>query len=603
MQQIHGFSPSSSSHHQTHDFRLRSSNPIVGYSSSSYYDSRRNNYTPQTLSLKPNNLKRLTFRIVQLTRRKQLHQIFEEVELAKIKHGNELNTIVMNAVMEGCVHCKDIDSALRIFRDMSRSCGVDSISLGILLKANCEARRIDEAFGLLESVEKGDIVGSPKLSPTLIYGLLNALIEAGDLRRANGLLARCHAVLTTGGPSIILYNLLMKGYINTGFPQNALTVHAEILRQGLKPDRLTYNTLIFACVKSGNMDAAMKLFAEMKNEAEKNINCELLPDAVTYTTLLKGFGLAKDMVSVHHLVLEMKSLHDLFIDRIAYTAMIDSLLNCGSTNGALCIFGEILKQAGMNPLLRPKPHLYLSMMRDFAAKGDYSMVKSLHSRILPDTSGVISHAVQVEADELLMEAALNNGQVDVAREILIKVNRKWEGVSWTNRGSMVAVRIEALSGFEGSTFSPYLLPQASLGDPIENMMTPFENVHPLQAKSNLKSVVMRFYRDEVVPIIDDWDGCIGLVHREDCNELNAPLSTIMRAPPPCVTTSTSIGRVVDLLLEKKYKMVVIVKPNTFYETSYSSNIKAVGIFTSEQLFNSVIPASQWQESCMCTAPN
>lgn len=38
----------------------------------------------------------------------------------------------------------------------------------------------------------------------------------------------------------------------------------EILRQGIMPDRLTYNTLILACVESGKLDAAMQFFGEMK---------------------------------------------------------------------------------------------------------------------------------------------------------------------------------------------------------------------------------------------------------------------------------------------------------------------------------------------------
>lgn len=41
-------------------------------------------------------------------------------------------------------------------------------------------------------------------------------------------------------------------------------MHDEILRQGLNPERLTYNTLISACVKMENMDAAMQFFEEMK---------------------------------------------------------------------------------------------------------------------------------------------------------------------------------------------------------------------------------------------------------------------------------------------------------------------------------------------------
>lgn len=37
-----------------------------------------------------------------------------------------------------------------------------------------------------------------------------------------------------------------------------------MLQQGLKLDRLSYNTLIFACVKSEKLDTAMRYLEEMK---------------------------------------------------------------------------------------------------------------------------------------------------------------------------------------------------------------------------------------------------------------------------------------------------------------------------------------------------
>lgn len=51
-------------------------------------------------------------------------------------------------------------------------------------------------------------------------------------------------------------------------------------------------------------------------------------------------------------------------------------------------------------------------------------------------------------------------------------------------------------------------------------MTPFEEASPLQANLRLKQVVMRFYKDSIVPIIDEWGSCVGILHREDCDRVS-----------------------------------------------------------------------------------
>ncbi|KAL4350295.1 hypothetical protein AHAS_Ahas10G0127700 [Arachis hypogaea] len=86
--------------------------------------------------------------------------------------------------------------------------------------------------------------------------------------------------------------------------------------------------------------------------------------------------------------------------------LLQNSLHCN----ALYIFGEILKKVGKNAKLRPKPHLYLSMMRSIALQGDYDLVKNLHKQIWPDSTGIILLVAQEEANHLFMEAALNAGQ-------------------------------------------------------------------------------------------------------------------------------------------------------------------------------------------------
>uniref|UniRef100_A0A1D1XT34 Pentatricopeptide repeat-containing protein At5g10690 n=2 Tax=Anthurium amnicola TaxID=1678845 RepID=A0A1D1XT34_9ARAE len=130
-------------------------------------------------------------------------------------------------------------------------------------------------------------------------------------------------------------------------------------------------------------------------------------------------------------------------------------------------------------------------------------------------------------------------------------------------------------------------------------MVTFEKANPLCGSLYLKKVVMRFYRDAVVPVIDEWGSCVGIVHRDDCTELNVPLSRLMRGPPPCVTTSTSVGRVIELLLEKKYKMVIVVRSGNLYETNHAFNSRPVGVFTFDQLSKLMIPTIDKHEPSVC----
>lgn len=61
-----------------------------------------------------------------------------------------------------------------------------------------------------------------------------------------------------------------------------------------------------------------------------------------------------------------------------------------------------------------------------------------------------------------------------------------------------------------------------MNDPVEKHMIPFEKANPLPASSSLNEVVMRFFKEPAVPVIDDWGSCIGIVHRCDCIKVPFP---------------------------------------------------------------------------------
>ena len=50
-------------------------------------------------------------------------------------------------------------------------------------------------------------------------------------------------------------------------------------------------------------------------------------------------------------------------------------------------------------------------------------------------------------------------------------------------------------------------------------MIQFEATRPLQGSIKLRKVVMRFFYEAVVPIVDEWGSCTRLLHREDYIEV------------------------------------------------------------------------------------
>lgn len=71
-------------------------------------------------------------------------------------------------------------------------------------------------------------------------------------------------------------------------------------------------------------------------------------------------------------------------------------------------------------------------------------------------------------------------------------------------------------------------------------------------------------------------------------QLDSPLWKMMRSRPPGVSTTASIGHVANLILQKRYKMVIVVRDSKF-STYDGSNVRAVGVFSAEQLYGFISP--------------
>ena len=56
-------------------------------------------------------------------------------------------------------------------------------------------------------------------------------------------------------------------------------------------------------------------------------------------------------------------------------------------------------------------------------------------------------------------------------------------------------------------------------------MIPFRESRPLCADLILENVAMRFLEDSVVPLVNDYGTCTGIVHSQDCTKVGCLLQS------------------------------------------------------------------------------
>ncbi|CAK9860089.1 unnamed protein product [Sphagnum jensenii] len=529
-------------------------------------------------------LRALTRRIVELSNRKQLGKVFEELEIAKKENG-KLNHIIMNAVLMACVNCKDIDYGLRVFNEMAApgGTGVDNVTYGTLLKGLGEARRLDDAFELLESMEAGTAPGQPELTNVHLNTLVNACADAGEALRARGVLLRYRSSVRKSGLTTFTYNLLIKGYARSDNPLEALKLMDEMKSHGLQLQRLTYNSLILACVRGGDMARAFELLTAMKEDAKRLQTSRLLPDVVTYTTLLRGLADVGDLEGVCNMVTEMKEMPTCVLDRVAYTAIIDACIASGSPERGLAYAEEMQRNAKDDVQLRPRAHVFLALMRAFAERGDVTMVGSLRSRLIPEAAGHVWPEDRAEADELYIEAAVLAGQLGLAKRTLKNMVGLKKGLPLSKRAYLVSGLLEIAFCFS----SPLYVEQVSPNEGVESIMVPYDEARPPLGDIQVRKVALRFLREQVLPIVDERGACIGVVFAEDCSEMDARLKDIMRPPPPMVTSSTPISKAITLLLDPQTKILVVLSSRTTYFPNKEDEVseKVLGFVTKGMAFD------------------
>lgn len=86
-----------------------------------------------------------------------------------------------------------------------------------------------------------------KVNVVLVNVVVDMYMKCGANGKAKRLFDEC------GDRNLVLYNTILSNYVQQGMVEEALHMLSEMLRQGLRPDRVTVLSAISSCAELGNL--------------------------------------------------------------------------------------------------------------------------------------------------------------------------------------------------------------------------------------------------------------------------------------------------------------------------------------------------------------
>ncbi|KAL0301700.1 UNVERIFIED_CONTAM: Pentatricopeptide repeat-containing protein, mitochondrial [Sesamum radiatum] len=296
------------------------------------------------------------------------HEILGHV----LKMNYDGDIFVHNALIHFLVSCGDLEAASKVFEE---SCVRDLVSWNSLINGYTRSGRGKEALRIYKEMEmEGDVdpdevtmigvvtactqledlklgrefhwcIRDRGLNMTipLANALLDMYVKCGDLEEAKELFERMEE------KTMVSWTTMVMGYAKCGY----LDAARRLFNVMPEKDVVPWNAMISAYVQAGRGKETLSLFHEMQA-------MKVEPDEVTMVSCLSAcaqLGALDVGIWIHYYIEK----HDLFLNVVLGTALVDMYAKCGNITKALQVFHEI---PGRNALT------YTTIIGGLALHGD-----------------------------------------------------------------------------------------------------------------------------------------------------------------------------------------------------------------------------------------
>merc|ERR1719359_1426807 len=264
---------------------------------------------------------------------------------------------------------------------------------------NCAAENnLKGAVSVFASLEQSGV----DLNSVIFNTVLDACVECRDLNAAEEWMAR---MKDAGMADVVSFNTLIKAHLQNGNFDKARCLMEEMKKEGLQPNRVTFNELINAMVAKGG-DGRRK---QMWDIVEEMTVADVKPNQVTISILLKNLNSYSSEADIMKTMALIKTMEEP-MDEVLLSSVVEACVRIGKPD---LLESQLRQLQGSNPIAINGSHTYGSLIKAYGYAKDIGGIwrcwKEMRSRHIKPSSITLG---------CMVEAVVGNGDTEGAYDLI-----------------------------------------------------------------------------------------------------------------------------------------------------------------------------------------
>jgi len=244
-----------------------------------------------------------------------------------------------------------------------------------------------------------------ELNSVVYNTVLHACVECQDIQAAEIWMLETKEA---GFSDVVSYNTLIKAYLQTENFAKARSLMEDMRKEGLQPNRVTFNELINGMVTSNTQSHSQEIWATIKEMQTLGVN----PNHVTCSILLKNLSAKSTQTDITETMDLINRMEDP-MDEVLLSSVVEACVRIGKPDLLTSKLQQF--QGSSDSVAVTGSHTFGSLIKAYGHARDMDGVwrcwKEMRSRHIRPTSITLG---------CMVEAVVSNGDTEGAFELTIK---------------------------------------------------------------------------------------------------------------------------------------------------------------------------------------